>query len=170
MSRSSPETESAMRSFDTTGTILRRVGNVLTINCEGPDVADRVVDQLRTPPAGVAPTQQEPVAWRYDWRMKMFAYDDDSGWTTTLGFKEPKGDHRNEYRNVVPLAELSQSSTDRTAPAETPAYEARELLRELFKWCCQSNDFRRDSRLARKISAFFEPPASPDTSPDREGE
>jgi len=56
MSRSSPETESAMRSFDTTGTILRRVGNVLTINCEGPDVADRVVDQLRTPPAGVAPT------------------------------------------------------------------------------------------------------------------
>lgn len=53
--------------------------------------------------AGQPQTSQEPVAWKYDWRMKMFAYGDEDGWVTTVSFKQPKEDHRNGYRNVTPL-------------------------------------------------------------------
>lgn len=36
------------RTFDTTGTTLRRIGKVLTITCEDDATANRVADQLRT--------------------------------------------------------------------------------------------------------------------------
>lgn len=61
--RSSPDTDS-QRTFDTSGTILRRVGNVLTINCESGEVANRVADQLRTPArssAGIATVSIKPM-------------------------------------------------------------------------------------------------------------
>lgn len=43
------ECDGGLRTFDTTGTVLRRTTNVLTITCESAEIADRIVDQLRTP-------------------------------------------------------------------------------------------------------------------------
>jgi hypothetical protein len=61
---------------------------------------------------------QEPVAWKYDWRMKMFAYDDEDGWVTTVSFKQPKEDHRNGYRNVTPLCAASDTALTRIRELE----------------------------------------------------
>ena len=55
---------------------------------------------------------REPVAFRYDWRLRMFTTNgDDSDWVTTVGFKKPKDDHRNEYRNIVSLYAAPTSVT-----------------------------------------------------------
>jgi len=51
-----------LRTFDTTGTIFRRVGKVLTIICESDEIANRVADQLRTVPQG-APVSLSDAVW-----------------------------------------------------------------------------------------------------------
>jgi hypothetical protein len=51
-----PDT-SGLRTFDTSGTVFRRTGNVLTITCESGEIANRVADQLRTP------IHAQPFAW-----------------------------------------------------------------------------------------------------------
>lgn len=50
---SAPRVEpvASTRVFDTTGTVLTRSCNVFTITCEDGDTANRVADQLRTPPS-----------------------------------------------------------------------------------------------------------------------
>lgn len=58
--RTSPETESPIRSFDTTGTRLSRTVSVITITCDSGEIADRVVDQLRS--SGHAQTPAKPDA------------------------------------------------------------------------------------------------------------
>ena len=53
---SSPDI-ATLRTFDTTGTIFRRLGNVLTITCENGEIANRVTDQLRSPVEAATPPE-----------------------------------------------------------------------------------------------------------------
>lgn len=49
-----------LRTFDTTGTTLRRVGKTFTIACDSDEIANRVADQLRAEPQT---TQVSLPAW-----------------------------------------------------------------------------------------------------------